>query len=110
MSEIFGSTTTTPINPDAFSGGGSGDYVEKAEGNGMTDEVYAVDSIGTQKTIGVEDTGMYEVGGHIFGYAIPLRKLNGNLMTRTPETELDCANKKYVDDKLGDIEILLGGI
>lgn len=85
-------------------------YVEKVEGNTMTDQVYAVDSIGVQKTIEVEDVGMYEVGVHNFGDAIPRRKTNGNLMTHTPETALDCANKKYVDEKLGDIETLLGGI
>jgi hypothetical protein len=73
--------------------------VQKVNGNTMTDQVYAVDSTGNQQTIGVEDVGMYEVGGHNFGYAIPRRKTNGNLMTHTPETELDCANKKYVDDK-----------
>ena len=28
MSEIFGNTTTTPINPDAFSGGGGGGSVD----------------------------------------------------------------------------------
>jgi hypothetical protein len=61
------------------------------------------------------------------------RKANGNIMTNTPVADLDCANKKYVDDavagagggsadlsnyytkaeidaKIGDIETLLGGI
>lgn len=63
------------------------------------------------------------------------RKSNGNIMSNTPVAELDCANKKYVDNavknagggggsadlsnyytkaeidaKIGDIETLLGGI
>ena len=84
--------------------------VEKVEGNSMTDQVYAVDSIGTPKTIEVEDVDLHEFGNSNFGYAIPRRKLNGNLVTHTPETELDCANKKYVDEIVGDIENLLGGI
>ena len=49
MSEIFGNTTTTPINPDAFSGGGSGDvsdyYTKDEIDNQIGDIETAIDSI-----------------------------------------------------------------
>ncbi len=41
---------------------------------------------------------------------IPMRNEKGNLYTGTPTETMEAANKKYVDDKLGDIEALLGGI
>lgn len=41
---------------------------------------------------------------------IARRDSNGNLQNNTPVKDLDCANKKYVDDLIGDIETLLGGI
>ena len=41
---------------------------------------------------------------------IPRRKSNGNLMTNAPVNGLDCVNKTYVDEIVGDIENLLGGI
>ncbi len=41
---------------------------------------------------------------------IPTRDENGNLWTGTPIDDEDCANKKYVDGLVGDIESLLGGI
>ena len=34
----------------------------------------------------------------------------GNLWTGAPVDDVDCANKKYVDDIVGNIEALLGGI
>lgn len=83
-------------------------FVEKAEGNTHTDQVYGLDSLGGTKTFIVEDNAKFEVG---FDYgAIPQRQGNGNLMTNTPVKDIDCANKKYVDDLIGDIETLLGGI
>ncbi len=41
---------------------------------------------------------------------IPMRNKKGNLYTGIPTETMEAANKKYVDDKLGDIEALLGGI
>ena len=71
-------------------------YVEKAEGNGNTEQVYVVDAIGNQKMLEVEDSGYFETG---LSYGnIPRRKSSGNIMTNTPVDDLDCANKKYVDD------------
>ena len=43
-------------------------------------------------------------------YFIARRDGNGNIKSNTPIKDLDCANKKYVDDLVGDIETLLGGI
>ena len=39
MNEIFGNTTTTPLNPNAFSGGGS---------NVTVDQEYTPDSVNAQ--------------------------------------------------------------
>ncbi len=36
--------------------------------------------------------------------AIPVRDKNGNLVTGKPVDDADCANKKYVDDLVGNIE------
>ena len=41
---------------------------------------------------------------------IPRRDSRGNLFTGVPVDDADCTNKKYVDDLVGDIETLLGGI
>lgn len=49
-----------------------------------------------------------EIG--IFPGFIVKRKASGNIATDTPIDDLDCANKKYVDEIVGDIENLLGGI
>ena len=69
-----------------------------------------------------------------YRHTIPVRDIDGNLFTGTPKKDVDCANKKYVDDAVanaggggsvdlsnyytkaeidkivGDIETLLGGI
>ena len=72
-------------------------FVLKSKGNTHTDQVYAVDSIGQQKMLDVEDNGYFE---NELSYGdIPRRKSNGNIMTNTPVDSLDCANKKYVDDR-----------
>ena len=86
-------------------------FVEKVRGNGHTYQVYAIGDLSdsyNDTTLLVEDNAMFEAG-YDFG-AIPRRQGNGNLMTNTPVKDLDCANKKYVDDLIGDIEALLGGI
>lgn len=41
---------------------------------------------------------------------LALRDNNGNLWTYAPVDNEDCVNKKYVDDIVGNIEVLLGGI
>ena len=83
-------------------------FVLKSQGNTHTDQVYAVDSIGQQKMLDVEDNGYFEHG--LSHGDIPRRKSNGNLMTNAPVSGLDCVNKTYVDEIVGDIENLLGGI
>ena len=86
-------------------------FVEKVRGNGHTYQVYAIGDLSdsyNDTTLLVEDNAMFEAG-YDYG-AIPRRQGNGNLMTNTPVKDLDCANKKYVDDLIGDIEALLGGI
>lgn len=45
-----------------------------------------------------------------YRHTIPIRDINGNLFTGEPKNDVDCVNKKYVDDLVGDIETLLGGI
>lgn len=86
-------------------------FVEKVRGNGHTYQVYAVgtlDNMYDDTTLTVEENGMFETASD-YG-TIPRRQGNGNLMTNTPVKDLDCVNKKYVDDLIGDIEALLGGI
>ena len=86
-------------------------FVEKVRGNGHTYQVYAIGDLSdsyNDTTLVVEDNAMFETG-YDYG-TIPRRQDNGNLMTNTPVKDLDCANKKYVDDLIGDIEALLGGI
>ena len=86
-------------------------FVEKVRGNGHTYQVYAIGDLSdsyNDTTLVVEDNAMFETG-YDYG-TIPRRQGNGNLMTNTPVKDLDCANKKYVDDLIGDIEALLGGI
>lgn len=86
-------------------------FVKKAKGNGYTYQVYALGAYPNEyndTTLTVEDNSLFESA---FDYGkIPRRQSNGNLMTNTPTKNLDCANKKYVDDLVGDIETLLGGI
>lgn len=55
------------------------------------------------ETFAQQDIGMLE--GKLATYGE-----GGHLFTDTPVKDLDCANKKYVDDLIGDIEALLGGI
>ena len=83
-------------------------FVLKVKGDLYTDQMYGIDLWGNPITLKVDDLMMFESGAAY--QDIPRRKSSGNIMTNTPVDDLDCANKKYVDDKLGDIEILLGGI
>lgn len=88
------------------------DYIKKSEGNGNTDEVYVVSSIGTHGTYEIEENGYFEDG--ISYGTIPRRQVNGNLHTNTPVKDIDCANKKYVDDAvknidIGDIDVNVSG-
>ena len=45
----------------------------------------------------------------VYPYQIPLRE-NGIIKTKNPVEDLDCANKKYVDDLVGDVEAALDRI
>ena len=56
------------------------------------------------------DAGELGKGAENTAGMIPTRDKYANLWTCTPISDLDCANKKYVDDLIGDIETLLGGI
>ncbi|MBQ2934437.1 MAG: hypothetical protein IJE02_07485 [Clostridia bacterium] len=80
-------------------------FVEKVKGNGFTYQVYAVGDLDNEYndiTLTVEDNGRFEAGAD--DGQIPSRQANGNLLTNEPIKDLDCANKKYVDDKIGDID------
>lgn len=83
-------------------------FVEKVRGNTMTDQAYAVGPFGDTRIVEIEDNNLYDDVS--FAYCIPRRNSSGNLLTKEPTTDLECANKKYVDDLIGDIEALLGGI
>ncbi len=59
----------------------------------------------------VDDGGVYPKNNvELAGNSLATRDSNGNLWTGTPIDDEDCANKKYVDGLVGDIESLLGGI
>ena len=83
-------------------------FVKKVKGNGHTRQVYAVGDIDNAYDdimLEVENNGMFEAA---YNYGqIPCRQSNGNLFTNEPVKDLDCANKKYVDDKIGDIDSAL---
>ncbi len=82
-------------------------FLLKQNSNGMTYEVYALNPVCDTK-LEVEDNNYFKEG---LSYGtIPCRQSNGNLLTNEPVEDLDCTNKKYVDDLVGDIETLLGGI
>jgi hypothetical protein len=81
------------------------DRVKKVKGDGLHYRVYAV----TDNPYTMEDAMLtIDTFGNADGQ-IP-RRCNGALQTNAPLYDLDCANKKYVDDLVGDIETLLGGI
>ena len=97
--------------------------------NGITD----VPNADSYHYINVAPSGVWE-GVPNYKGTIPIRDDNGNLFTGAPKNDVDCANKKYVDDAVanaggggsvdlsnyytkaeidkivGDIETLLGGI
>lgn len=81
--------------------------VPAAEGNTMTDQVYVVGPFGETMTIEIEDNVYFEAGASVFSYCIPRRNFQGNLITNTPTTDLECVNKKYVDNLVGDIDTAL---
>jgi hypothetical protein len=63
---------------------------------------YIINSVGQNSTIEIEDPGMYSAGVNNFSYNIPCRNFSGNLYTQTPTDDLECTNKKYVDDTIGN--------
>lgn len=81
-------------------------FVKKVRGNGHTYQVYAVgdfDNEYNDTTLTVENNSYFE---YMNDYGtIPCRQSNGNLMTNTPVKGLDCANKKYVDESVANIDI-----
>ena len=80
-------------------------FVEKVKGNGFAYQVYAAGDLNNaynDTTLTVENHSRFEYEAD-YGN-IPCRQSNGNLLTNEPIKDLDCANKKYVDDKIGDID------
>lgn len=82
-------------------------FVEKVNGNTITDQVYAVGVVGQQMVIDVEVNDLYANGDFNFPRCIPRRNNNGNLYTGNPIEDFDCVNKKYIDDKIGDIDSVI---
>lgn len=78
-------------------------FVKKVKGNTMTDQAYAVDPAGNAVTVEIEDNTMYKSGAYNFPQRIPRRNANGNLYTGDPIENLDCVNKKYVDDLVSNL-------
>ncbi len=80
--------------------------VQKVKGNGHTYQVYAVGDTFDEcndTTLEVERNDFFETG---LSYGkIPYRQKNGNLHTNTPIKDIDCANKKYVDEAVKNISI-----
>lgn len=108
MAEIFGTTTTTPMNPDIFSGGGS-ERIPKIITEGHTvgfKRAIALTGGIAGKPLGTKDEdyvavdivdNKYELPYLGGGGAIATYDNGGRLYTNTPIDDLDCANKKYVD-------------
>ena len=125
MSEIFGSTTTTPMNPDAFSGGGGNVNLDNYYTKDEIDNLECVKSVTATNEnkstrvsspdgntyIQINNTGLvaFRSGGldsqNVF-------KVNNARISsvREPRDYSDAATKGYVDSIVGDIETLLGGI
>ena len=81
-------------------------YVEKIEeGNGGSYQAYAINEYGNQTMLEIEDNAKFEQGLHTSAI-IPRRQRNGNLFTNAPIEDLDCANKKYVDDQISELRTL----
>ncbi len=84
-------------------------YAEKPFSDPYQDIVFCFDTRGKTITPYLENNYDFEhgleVGSGVFEcYGdIPRRQSNGNLMTNAPAKDLDCANKKYVDDIISSI-------
>ena len=114
MAEIFGTTTTTPMNPDIFSGGGS-ERIPKIITEGHTvgfKRAIALTGGIAGKPLGTKDEdyvavdivdNKYELPYLGGGGAIATYDNGGRLYTNTPIDDLDCANKGYVDDAVSKI-------
>ena len=75
--------------------------VVKKDDSTMLDQVYARRISGPGDVLYVEDHDYFKMGMYMDG-VLPLRQKNGNLYTNTPDDDLDCANKKYVNDITDD--------
>lgn len=99
--------TYNPQSTNAQSGvamaGALQSYVPKAEASPIYDLAYVLGPGGYDTTVIIEDVAMNLADADNFGNCIPRRNRSGNLLTRTPLEDLECANKKYVDDLTGDI-------
>ena len=90
------------------SGESGGNYVEQIEYNStdgsLRGRVYVVDHTGTQTSKELRTTGTYD--------SIPLRNGRGNFYVGAPSLDLECTNKKYVDDLIKAIEnrLTAGGL
>ena len=82
-------------------------YVSRVFHSNPVDLVYIASVGGEQNTIEVEEPILYASGQIKFANQLPRRNHNGNLYTYIPIEDLDCTNKKYVDDIVGDIDSAL---
>lgn len=87
----------------------------KDTGGAPFELIYAQKGDGAEGVVTIEtdlsrSNGEVETSPFDNAKSIPIRNLRGNLYTGTPTENMEAVNKKYVDDKLGDIETLLGGI
>ena len=81
-------------------------FVEKVNVTDGFARIYAASNAG-DITLNA-DSGSPVAFNHGIGIGdIPRRRSTGNIMTPAPTIDLDCVNKKYVDDLVGDIDSAL---
>lgn len=99
---IYGATTVTPVPMNTS---GNGNYVEKFDGsNKPNEEAYTVYGQNVGHEVNIHYSATPKSG------ALAQYNDRGSLTVEAPQNEFDVANKKYVDDAIGDIATLLGGI
>ena len=73
--------------------------VQKVNGDGLHYRVYAATDNPYEQKVEMLTVDTYENADG----QIPRRHIGGNLKTNTPFADLDCANKKYVDDAVSNL-------
>ena len=112
MSEIFGNTTTTPLNPNAFSGGGSTDVDLSSKQDKFADVVIdkntvTVDANKELRIKGIEASLSlgFDVAKLEADYEVYIHAKNGNVNVdgnrirnlADPIYDTDAVNKQYMD-------------